>query len=147
MQFLGRDLVTFQVDCQTAEEAIVASGKLLEQQNTATNNYVKAMVQSFQKNGPYFVLAPSIAMPHARPEDGVKEAAVSLVQLKKPVVFGHRQNDPVDLVFGLGASSNGEHLTLLRRLMALCGDAGKIAALKQARQYEDIQNLVDGVKA
>ena len=36
------------------------------------------MVQSYEVNGPYFVLAPAVAMPRARPEDGVHLTAAGV---------------------------------------------------------------------
>lgn len=32
--------------------------------------YVKAIVEQHRRLGPYYVLAPGLAMPHARPEEG-----------------------------------------------------------------------------
>jgi PTS system ascorbate-specific IIA component len=66
--------------------------------------------------GPYCVIAPGIALLHARPEDGVKKACLSLITLKKPVPFGHSTNDPVDVVFTLGARNKEDHIEALAEL-------------------------------
>ena len=97
------------MEAETAEEAIRLAGELLAKAGAAEERYADAMVKSYRERGPYFVLAPHIALPHARAEDGVKEASVSLIRLKKPVVFGHAANDPVQLVFALGGSSFGAY--------------------------------------
>ena len=44
------------------------------------------------------MIAPGIAMPHARPELGARNTGFSLVTLEKPVTFGHEDNDPVDVI-------------------------------------------------
>ncbi|CDO03616.1 Ascorbate-specific phosphotransferase enzyme IIA component [Oceanobacillus picturae] len=143
MRFLEKDIVSVGVEAADAEDAIEIAGDLLRQAGLVEKSYIEAMKFSYQKNGPYFVLAPSIAIPHARPEDGVNEASVSFVQLKEPVVFGHSSNDPVRLVFGLGASSSEEHITLLRKLTGLLNDSGNVEKLTSATTYEEIKNILE----
>lgn len=142
MKFLEESLVRLNSTAATAEEAIQLAGGLLHKAETIDSSYIDAMIGSYQEHGPYFVLAPFIAIPHARPEDGVHEASVSLVQLKEPVEFGHEQNDPVTLVFGLGASSNEEHLSLLQRLTTILNDKENIEVLKEAQSYQTIKQII-----
>jgi PTS system mannitol-specific IIA component/PTS system ascorbate-specific IIA component len=144
MKFLNEQLVAFNVTSDSAEEAIREAGKLLLAGRLITEGYVEAMVASYRKNGPYFVLAPQIALPHARPEDGAREACVSLVRLKQPVPFGHPANDPVQLVFALGASSSEEHLELLQRLSLMLGNPENIKKLIEAETYQDITEMIGG---
>ena len=143
MKFLDKSLIKLGVEVNNAQEAIEEAGGLLFTDNLVEKSYIEAMVRAYKENGPYFVLAPKIAIPHARPEDGVKEASVSFVQLKKPVVFGHASNDPVQLIFGLGASSSDEHLTLLKRLTSLLNKPANIEALVHASSYETVQQLIE----
>ncbi|WP_152657560.1 PTS sugar transporter subunit IIA [Oceanobacillus sp. CFH 90083] len=143
MRFLEESIVKVGVEVSNAYEAIEAAGNLLVEGELIEESYVKAMKDAYKENGPYFVLAPHIAIPHARPEDGGKEASVSLVQLKNPVEFGHSANDPVQLVFGLGASSSEEHLTLLRKLTMLLNDSGNVEKLTAAETYEEIKKIVE----
>jgi mannitol/fructose-specific phosphotransferase system IIA component (Ntr-type) len=49
--------------------------------------YVTAIVEQHRTLGPYYVLAPGLAMPHARPEEG-KGLGLSLLKLKQGVSFG-----------------------------------------------------------
>jgi ascorbate PTS system EIIA or EIIAB component len=144
MKFLEKNLVALDVAATSAENAIRAAGKLLVEENLVEARYLDAMVDSYKENGPYFVLAPYIALPHARPEDGVNEASVSFVRLREPVVFGNPANDPVTLVFALGASSSDEHLQIIQKLMKLLGDSAKVEALKSVSAYEEIKLLIGG---
>jgi PTS system ascorbate-specific IIA component len=144
MRFLDEQMVAFNVMVDSAEEAIREAGKLLLASRAVSEDYIEAMVASYRKNGPYFVLAPRIALPHARPEDGASEACVSLLQLKHPVSFGHPANDPVKLVFALGASSSEEHLQLLQRLSAILGNPDNITKLIEAENYQIITNIIGG---
>src|SRR5690625_1324637 len=116
MNFLDKNLIAFNVEVNTPQEAIEAAGNLLVCANYVEEKYVNAMIESYNVNGAYIVIAPAIAIPHARPEDGVKETSISLAQLKKPIVFGNEANDPVYLVFAIGASNSDKHLEMLKRL-------------------------------
>jgi Phosphotransferase system mannitol/fructose-specific IIA domain (Ntr-type) len=103
---------------------------------------VEAMVAAYREKGPYFVLAPHIALPHAKAEDGVNEASVSFVRLRRPVPFGHAHNDPVELVFALGSSSSADHIALLRKLTTLLNDPANVQAMKEAATAGDIEALL-----
>jgi ascorbate PTS system EIIA or EIIAB component len=143
MKFLEPSIIKVGVEVAGAEEAIYAAGQLLVHEGLVEESYIEAMQHAYRKNGPYFVLAPHIAIPHARPEDGVNEASVSLVQLKEPVVFGHAMNDPVRLVFGLGAASSDEHLLLLQRLTGLLNNPDNVDKLLNATNEVEIKNILE----
>jgi ascorbate PTS system EIIA or EIIAB component len=144
MRFLGENLVALDVETTSPEETIRAAGDLLVKENTVKESYVEAMLNSYKKNGPYFVLAPKIALPHARPEDGVKEASVSFIRLKTPVKFGSVLNDPVKFVFALGASSSDEHIKILQKLTMLLNDQKNLDKLDKASNYQEIKEIIGG---
>ncbi|MEM4666305.1 MAG: PTS sugar transporter subunit IIA [Thermofilum sp.] len=81
------------------EEAVRLAGKLLAADGIVEERYVEAMVQVTRELGPYAVIAPGVALPHARPEDGAKEVGLSIVTLREGVNFGS-PNDPVYIVIG-----------------------------------------------
>lgn len=139
MKFLEEKLVALDIPAETPEAAIKAAGDLLVASDLVESGYVEAMVESYWENGPYFVLAPQIALPHARPEDGVKEASVAFVRLKDPVVFGSAANDPVSLVFALGASTSDEHLLVMKELVMLLNNPEKVERLKNINSYEELK--------
>ena len=47
-------------------------------------------------------------MPHGRPEEGVK-TGFALVTLKKPLIFNHEDNDPVDILITMAAVDATTH--------------------------------------
>jgi mannitol/fructose-specific phosphotransferase system IIA component (Ntr-type) len=54
-------------------EAVKLSGSLLAVDGIVEERYINAMVEVIKELGPYAVIAPGVAIPHARPEDGAKE--------------------------------------------------------------------------
>ncbi|WP_374020126.1 PTS sugar transporter subunit IIA [Paenibacillus thiaminolyticus] len=142
MLFLEPGLIELDAKAKDAEEAIRAAGQLLVDSGAAEDSYIEAMVESYREKGPYFVLAPHIALPHAKPESGVKQASVSFVRLKQPVEFGHTRNDPVEFVFALGSSSSAEHITLLRKLTTLLNEPANVEAMREAATPKDIEAIL-----
>ena len=124
--------VRAKVAAATWEQAIQVAGRALVSSGAVDAGYVPAMTRVFQELGPYAVLAPGAVLLHARPEDGVRRACLGLVTLRRPVDFGHRDNDPVDLVFSLGAVDHDGHVEALRELAALLQDEVALAGIRRA---------------
>lgn len=126
------------------EDAVREAGRLLVAAGAARPGYVDAMVETVRALGPYIVIAPGIAMPHARPEAGAVRPGLSFVRLRRPVAFGHETNDPVDLVFGLAATGSDAHVQMLAGLAEALGDAGRLARLRAARRPGEVRAILDG---
>src|SRR5690625_2078742 len=117
MNFLDKNLIAFNVEVNTPQEAIEAAGNLLVCANYVEEKYVNAMIESYNVNGAYIVIAPAIAIPHARPEDGVKETYISLAQLKKPIVFGNEANYTVFILFAIDVINSDTYFVLLIKII------------------------------
>ena len=100
------------------------------------------MIHTAEELGPYIVIAPGIAMPHSRPEDGVLKPCVALMTLSTPVNFGNEENDPVRLVFSFGAPDKEQHVEALRELATVFSgffsERGGIQDLLKAQSPEDL---------
>ncbi|HAM1311577.1 Ascorbate-specific PTS system EIIA component [Listeria monocytogenes] len=144
MSFLDKELVNLHGSAKNADEAIVQAGELLVNAGYVSEQYVEKMVESYHENGAYFVIVPQIAIPHARPTDGVENSAVSLVVLKEGVNFGHAANDPVRLVFGLAATSSEAHLKVIQKIVSLLSNNDNIEKLIHSEDYQAIGELVEG---
>ncbi|WP_435926985.1 PTS sugar transporter subunit IIA [Dryocola sp. BD613] len=125
----------------TPEQAIIAAGEALRETGACDSGYVQAMVDNFRRFGPYFVIAPGLAMPHARPEQGAIEAQISLVRLTTPLAFGHDENDPVSVLIGLSATSSDSHIALIQRIVTVLADTQKRDLLLTSRDREILFQL------
>jgi mannitol operon transcriptional antiterminator len=125
------------------QDAVDQAGRLLLDIGAIEATYVEAMKENIMTYGPYVVVAPGVALLHARPEDGVKELCISIATLQSPVEFGHPDNDPVDLVIALGAVDNRSHLKALAQLVTLLRDREMIDAVRRASTEEEILSLVN----
>jgi len=96
--------------------AVQAAGRGLVDSGAAEDRYVQRCVAQVRAVGPYIVVAPGIALAHARPEDGAVTLGVSVAVLDRPVNFGHAANDPVDVVFAFCSPDRDSHVGLLSSL-------------------------------
>ncbi|MFW5895059.1 MAG: PTS sugar transporter subunit IIA [Bacillota bacterium] len=142
-KYIHEGLLHAKATAKDRVEAIRLSGDLLVRNNLAKEAYSEGMIATLKEHGPYFVIAPGIAMPHARPEDGALEMGVSIVTLKEPVVFGHSSNDPVEIVIGLCAVDHEQHLELLSKVVDLLSDETLKEALLQAGSAQEMLNVIE----
>ena len=140
--FFSENLVKIDAEVYSPEEAIRTAGNLLVEANKATPDYIDAMVDTFKTIGSYIVLAPNIAMPHARPGEWVKEPCLSFVKLKKPIKFNHPENDPVKLIFALGGVDSDSHINMLKALSLVLSNSEKVEKLKNVKNYDEFINII-----
>lgn len=133
-----REAVRAKKTAQDWPEAVQIAGQYLVDSGSIEPGYVDAMERVIREIGPYAVIAPGIVLLHARPEDGVIEPCFGLVTLSTPVSFGHSQNDPVDLVFVLGAINKNGHIQALQRLANLLGELVNLEKLRAAQDDDSL---------
>ncbi len=136
------DTIKLNVGANNWEEAVKLSGELMVKAQCVEPRFVDAMLRFVTENGPYVVIAPGIAMPHARPEDGVNKLCMSLLTLSTPVEFGSEDNDPVEMVICLAAVDNSSHLDALAELLEILGDESKWNIIRTAKDAQDIIALL-----
>jgi mannitol/fructose-specific phosphotransferase system IIA component (Ntr-type) len=140
-KLIRETLVDVDVEVEDWQGAIRAAGKLMVKDGAVEERFVDAMIRVAKEFGPYIVVAPGIALPHARPEDGVIEASIAILRLKTPVNFGNEDNDPVYLVVALAAVDQEQHIDGLRQLAFVLGDQEKIKAIKAAMTKDELLQI------
>ena len=126
------------------KQAIRLSAQPLLAKETITEEYIEAIFNSHQELGPYYVLAPGLAMPHARPEQGAIKNGLSLLHIKQGVSFNAEENDPVYVVIMLCALSGDEHINMITALADIFSDDERLSALLKASSIESIQRVIKG---
>ncbi len=138
---IDESLVLLDAHAEGPEDAITMAGELLVKAGSATAEYVAAMVSAYRELGPYIVLAPQIAMPHARPENGALKEGIAVVRLAEPVTFGHPENDPVRVVIPLVGVDADAHITVLRKLSTVLMDRDAVTTIFESDDAAQIANL------
>ena len=142
-KLLTREVLRLGVEgLRTPQEVIAYGGGLLKEAGKVNEQYIDDMISAYETLGPYIVMAPGLAMPHARPGGNVMENAVSFLQLKTPVEFQHSSNDPVKVVITLAGSSDNGHIELLQDLSSFLGEEGIIEQLSLVTSYEELIKMI-----
>lgn len=128
-ELLTPELMLWEVNVADREEAIEVSTELLLKNGFITSNYKDAIKRRVEIHGSYMVIEKGVAMPHARPTDGVLKTGFSLVKLKTPITFGNERYDPVSIILCLAAFDAHVHLNALRQLSLILQDNDKKSLL------------------
>lgn len=122
-------------------EAVKLSGSLLAVDGIVEERYINAMVEVTKELGPYAVIAPGVAIPHARPEDGAKEIGLSILVVKNGVNFGS-PNDPVYVIIGFAAIDKTSHLGILKELAELLSIPGIVEKIRNSTSPGEIVEVI-----
>ncbi|MGC9423342.1 PTS sugar transporter subunit IIA [Vibrio sp.] len=114
---------------------LIAQGKV-------NKNYLDAIKVKHKEIGPYYVLAPKIAMPHARPEDGVNEAGLQVTVFKHGVDLESEDNGDVYLSVTLAAVDSDSHIQTIVALSELFQNDDDINAIISAESKDEIARIL-----
>ena len=122
--------------------AVAVAGTVLSRLGAATESYGGEMVRMIEEHGPYVVIAPGLALAHARPGPEVKADGLAIVTLAKPVDFGHPHNDPVSVVLGLAIATADDHLAAVADLANVFNDSSAITELAAATTTDEVLRIM-----
>ena len=123
-------------------DAVELAGEALARSGATEPGYAARMIQVIDEFGAYIVIAPGLALAHARPGPDVLTDGLSVVTLAEPVVFGHPHNDPVRVVIGLAVSTPESHVTSVAELANVFNDPQAIPALAAASDVRAVQAIL-----
>ncbi len=137
---------TIQLACEAKswkEALFMAAGPLLEE-GWITMEYAEAAYEISHTMGSYIVIGPGIAMPHARPEMGVKRLCMSLTLLKEPVEI--TEGTEIDMIFFFGAEDQYSHVHVLKSLMNLLAAPKALKKIRKAEKKKEILELIKSME-
>ncbi|GGM30378.1 hypothetical protein GCM10011351_15660 [Paraliobacillus quinghaiensis] len=136
--------VVFSKRVSSWEEAIKVASEPLLNKDFINQSYVRDMIENVHKYGPYIVIMPGVAMPHARNEGGVIKTGISFLKLDTPVLFPEEKE--VGIVIVLAAEDSSGHMDLLSDLSSLLIEEDIKYKLENAQSEEEIINLIKMVE-
>jgi mannitol operon transcriptional antiterminator len=125
------------------KEAIVLAAKPLLDGGYITNEYIQAMIDNVMTLGPYIVIAPGVALPHARPDQGVKKIGMSFLKIKNGCLFSEKEEHRVYVLIVLAAIDNETHLKALSQLTKLLSDKENMRVLFSTNSVEEVLTLIE----
>jgi ascorbate PTS system EIIA or EIIAB component len=141
-KWLNEEKIQFLESVPDWQAAIEAVARPLLQEQAISQRYVDTIIQQKQDIGPYFVIAPRIAMPHARPEQGAEKLGLSVLKLAQGVNFDAEENDPVDILFMFAAPDSNSHIEMITQLAEVLSDEEKMAQVLSAANQAELSRLL-----
>ncbi|AZI14921.1 PTS sugar transporter subunit IIA [Avibacterium paragallinarum] len=131
------------------EEAIKIGTDMLVESGAIEPRYYNAIVSMVKEMGPYIILAPGLAMPHARPEEGVNRTAFALVTLTTPVAF-ESEEEPVSVLITLAGSDSDQHMQGIMEITQVLEDSDPnsltgvdLEKIRRCQSAEEIYAVID----
>jgi PTS system ascorbate-specific IIA component len=122
-------------------EALREGVKPLIADGSVEPEYADCLIQNVEKHGPYIVLLPGLAMPHAMEGAvGTNRSAISFMRVKEPVHFG-AEDDPdtsAQVFFTLSDVDAESHLQNMQRLAVVMSNEEVIEKLKAIESPEEL---------
>lgn len=119
------------------EKAIEVGAQPLIEKGKIKYGYVDGIIQNIKTLGPYIILLPGMAMPHARPDENVLESSLAFLKINEGIKFTE-DTDKVYLMFILAAKDSDSHIEIIEKLTDVLGDNEKIEKLINSKTLEEI---------
>lgn len=132
----GNILLTESVE--SWQQAIHLASQPLLNKNIISKRYIKAMIHNIEEKGPYIIIAPGIALPHAASEDGVLNVGMSMLVLNQPVSFSKKARHQVNIVIVLATPDQEIHLRAMSELNTLLSQKNQLRKIKASKTTKEI---------
>lgn len=119
------------------KDAVCQAVAPLERDGFVTEAYKKAIIENVEQLGPYICIAPHIALPHARPEQGVLESQIAVTLFRSEVDF-NREDASANLFIALAAADSNSHLDVLMQITDILQDEERVADILQAKDETEL---------
>lgn len=140
-ELIAKQRIVFAESFDRWEDAIRAAAQPLLRDGAIEESYIDDMIASVNKFGPYIVIAPDVAMPHAQGGTGVKETSISFMKVNSPVSFGTTSEHDARLIFVLASIDNNSHLDMLQALVGAISDDDVLAQLPNTTCIADLEKM------
>lgn len=140
---LKKENIQILPEVESWQEAVRVSIEPLIKGGYVEARYVDGVLDNTQLYGPYYVLAPDLALIHARAEQGVLHRQLAVTLLRKPVRFSPEGYD-VRLLVVLAAENPQSHTQCLKRLAGIFGDDEAMAAIVEAQSCDELYGYFTG---
>ncbi len=119
------------------KEAVCQSVAPLERDGSVTESYKEAIIENVEQLGPYICIAPHVALPHARPEQGAVKSQIAVTLFRREVDF-NREDAKASLFISLAAADSESHLDALMQITDILQDEERTAKILQARNVLEL---------
>ena len=141
-ELITSDVIRVHAEASDWKDAVKKSCQALLDNDAVEPSYVEAIFRSHQELGPYYVVGPGMAMPHARPEDGVNRLSLAITVIQNGVNFDSEGNDPVKMLVTLAATDSDSHVGAISKLAELFMNEEHVEQICNAQSVDDVLAVI-----
>ncbi len=142
-ELLNEDTIYLNQEATSWEDAIRVSANPLKNLGYIKDSYIYAMIENVRKLGPYIVIAPKVAMPHARPEDGVNKVSMTLTTFKEDIYFSGKEQHKVKILISLAPKDNQTHIKALACLTKMLSKKENIDKILNSKDKYEVLEVIN----
>lgn len=137
MDLLKKENVQICEEAADWRDAIRIAVKPLEEHGYVEPRYKEEIISGIERLGPYIIVAEHVALPHARPEQGVLDTQVAVTLFRKDVSF-EQEESSARLFITLAAKDSNRHLNVLMRISEILSEDGVTDKILQSKDVETL---------
>lgn len=135
------DFIQLDEQVSNWREAIEIAAKPLERTGAVGEDYKYEIISILEERGPYMAVAPGIMLAHGKARN-VNRVALSFTRLHPPIRFGHKTNDPIQLLFMFVSSNDEIQVPALQQLLEHLINQETREILSSARTVNQIVSIL-----
>lgn len=139
---LTQDNIQFTNKHLSWEEAIALAAKPLIDNASIETTYIDAMVNRIKEFGPFVDLGMGIALPHARPEEGVNKVGMAFLKCENSVFLLDDPKHEIKVFVVLAAVDNESHLKALSTLTKILSNKTELEKLLTASTATEVEKVL-----
>ena len=136
---LKRENVQIVDSCEGWEDSIHVAVQPLVDGGYVKSEYIDGIIENVHTFGPYFALAPDLALLHGRPEQGVIKQQLAVTICRAGVEY--KPGEPVRVLVTLAAKDPDSHIDVMRILATMFADPANIERAATAADADEVYQL------
>lgn len=141
---LVKDTIQILDDVLPWEEAVRMTATPLMRRGDITEQYVEQAISNIRDDKPFIMIADGVIIAHAGVDDGVKRVCLSLLTMPERINVADYME--ADVIIMIGTPDPTKHLDVLEQLNEILEEKKSLQILKNAKQPEDILQLIQREK-
>jgi mannitol/fructose-specific phosphotransferase system IIA component (Ntr-type) len=138
LNYISKDNIIINKSYISWQESINLVAEPLLKNQSINQTYVDAIFKSIDKLGFYIVISKDIALPHARPEDGVIKKGISILKSQYPINFADHQ---IYLVIMFAATDKESHMKMIEKLINVIGNQELLNKIIKSNDHNEILEI------
>ena len=140
---LSVDTISLNQEATNWKEAIEISSSKLLSLGYIEKPYIQAMIKNIEELGPYIIISENVALPHAKPENGVNKIGISITTFKNEVCFSENKKHKAKIFIVLAPKDKYSHLNALVSINKMLSDKDNLEKILNANSKSEIIKIIN----